>query len=476
MAWSVGEKVASMLLQAGVSILVLRHLTPSDLGAWGILTAIAAVALIVVDSGFSQALIRRENPAPGEYKAAFLFNVRISVALYLALTLLSPAIARFYAMPSVAVVAPVFFLLLPINALCVIQNTMLTRQMRFASMSKIVFASSVVSGVVAVALAVSGCGRWSFVGQRVAAMAVRTGLMWRCSDWRPTAPRKRGALRRMAPYSLSLMATDLIATLYNKIPQFFLGKLYPSSVLGYFDQAQKLKDLPVASTMQSVQSVTFPALAQIGGQPAKLAESYRQVAMTVAYVMFPVVAGLVAVAGDFFELFLGPEWMPTVPYFRVLCLTGLFYPVATVAYNVLKVRSDGRIVVRLEIVKKAVMTVVFAVTIPRSVTAVVWGLVAIACGELAINFAATTRFTALTFGRFLRTLLPVALTTALMYLAVAAVGSRIGEADAWLRLVLKIVAGVTVYWGLSAAFRLEAYREMVALVRRQTAKRPCGGA
>ena len=33
MAWSVGEKVASMLLQAGVSILVLRHLTPSDLGA-----------------------------------------------------------------------------------------------------------------------------------------------------------------------------------------------------------------------------------------------------------------------------------------------------------------------------------------------------------------------------------------------------------------------------------------------------------
>ena len=280
----------------------------------------------------------------------------------------------------------------------------------------------------------------------------------------------------MAPYSLSLMATDLIATLYNKIPQFFLGKLYPSSVLGYFDQAQKLKDLPVASTMQSVQAVTFPALAQIGGQPAKLAESYRQVAMTVAYVMFPVVAGLVAVAGDFFELFLGPEWMPTVPYFRVLCLTGLFYPVATVAYNVLKVRSDGRIVVRLEIVKKAVMTVVFAVTIPRSVTAVVWGLVAIACGELAINFAATTRFTALTFGRFLRTLLPVALTTALMYLAVAAVGSRIGEADAWLRLVLKIVAGVTVYWGLSAAFRLEAYREMVALVRRQTAKRPCGGA
>lgn len=470
MAWSIGEKIGTMLLQAGVSILVLRHLTPDDLGAWGILTAIAAVALIVVDSGFSQALIRRENPAPGEYKAAFLFNVRISVVLYLGLTALSPAIARFYGMPAIATVAPVFFLLLPINALCVIQNTMLTRRMLFAPMSKIVFASSVASGAVAVALAVSGCGLWSFAGQRVAAMAVRTALMWRCSDWRPTAPREPGALRRMAPYSLSLMATDLIATLYNKIPQFFLGRLYPSSVLGYFDQAQKLKDLPVASTMQSVQAVTFPALSQIGDCPAKLAESYRQVVMTVAYAMFPVVAGLAAVAGDFFELFLGPKWMPTVPYFRILCLTGLFYPIATVACNVLKVRSDGRIVVRLEIVKKIVMTAVFAATIPRSVTAVAWGLVAIAFGELAINFAATTRFTTLAFGRFLRTLLPVALATAAMYLAVWAVGRWVGEADAWLRLTAKIAAGAAVYWGLSAAFRLEAYREAVALVRRRTAE------
>lgn len=469
MAWSIGEKIGSMLLQAGVSIVVLRYLTPSDLGAWGILTAIAAVALIVVDSGFSQALIRRADPAPGEYKAAFLFNVWISVALYAVLAAASPVIARFYGMPSVAAVAPVFFLLLPVNALCVIQNTIFTRQMRFALMSKAVFVSSLVSGIVAVGLAVAGCGLWSFVGQRVTAMAVRTGLLWWCSDWRPTTPRERGALRRMAPYSLSLMATDLISTLYNKIPQFFLGKLYPSSVLGYFDQAQKLKDLPVASTMQSVQAVTFPALSQIGDRPEKLAESYRQVAMTIAYAMFPVVAGLVAVAEEFFELFLGPQWMPTVPYFRVLCLTGLFYPVAMVAYNILKVRSDGRIIVRLEIAKKAMMTVVFAVTIPRSVTAVVWGIVAIACCELAINFAATTRYTTLTLWRFVRSLLPVALVAAAMYLAVAGVGRWVGGGVA-VRLVLKIATGVAVYGALSMLFRLEACREVLALVRRRVVR------
>lgn len=466
MAWSIGEKIGTMLLQAGVSIIVLRHLLPSELGAWGILTALSAVALIVVDSGFSQALIRRAEPAPGEYKAVFLFNIAASLALYALLVGLSPLVARFYGMPGISVVAPVFFLLLPINALCVIQNTMLTRQLRFALMSKVVFTSSFVSGLVAVGLALAGCGLWSFVGQRVAAMAVRTGLLWWYSDWRPTAACDRDALRRMAPYGLSLMATDLISALYNKIPQFFLGKLYPSSVLGYYDQAQKLKDLPVTSTMQSVQGVTFPALSRIGNQPVKLAESYRQVVMVVAYAMFPVVAGLIATAGEFFAVFLGEKWMPTVPFFEVICLTGLFYPVAMVAYNILKVRSDGKIIVRLEVAKKIVMTGIFVVTIPHSVTAVVWGLVAISFCEMVINFLATTHYTTLTLYRFVRTQLPVALVAGAMYGAVMGVGALLGP-DPLLRLCVKVLLGAAVYWCLSALFRLEAYREVVGIIKKQ---------
>ena len=466
MAWSIGEKIGTMLLQAGVSIIVLRHLLPSELGAWGILTALSTVALIVVDSGFSQALIRRAEPAPGEYKAVFLFNIAASLALYALLVALSPLVARFYGMPDISIVAPVFFLLLPINALCVIQNTMLTRQLRFALMSKVVFTSSVVSGAVAVGLAVAGCGLWSFVGQRVSAMAVRTCLLWWYSDWRPTASRDRDALRRMAPYSLNLMVTDLISALYNKIPQFFLGKLYPSSVLGYYDQAQKLKDLPVTSTMQAVQGVTFPALSRIGDQPVKLAESYRQVVMVVAYAMFPVVAGLIATAGEFFAVFLGEKWMPTVPLFEVICLTGLFYPVAMVAYNILKVRSDGKIIVRLEVAKKIVMTAIFVVTIPHSVTAVVWGLVAISFCEMVINFLATTHYTTLTLYRFVRTQLPVALVAAAMYAAVMGVGSLLGP-EPLLRLCVKVLAGIVVYWGLSALFRLEAYREVVGIIKTQ---------
>ncbi len=130
--------------------------------------------------------------------------------------------------------------------------------------------------------------------------------------------------------------------------------------------------------MQAVQSVTFPALSKIADDERKFAESYRQVVMIVAFVMLPMMAGLIVVAPEMVDSLLGEKWMPMVPYFQVISLAGMFAPIATVSNNVLKVKSNGRIIVRLEVVKKIVMTLVLILTIPHSVLAVTWGLSAMA--------------------------------------------------------------------------------------------------
>lgn len=469
-AWSIAEKIGTILLQMGLSLVWLSLLVPAELGIMAIPTAFVAMALVLADSGFSQTLIRKAEPTPGEYKSVFLFNITVSTLLYLLLAGVAPLIGNYYDMPTIGRIAPVFFLILPINALCVIHNTVLVRQFRFALLSKVTLAASLVSSIAAIGIALAGFGIWSIVAQRVLQTTVRSALLWWLSDWRPCGEFDGRALRQMAPYSCSLMATDLISTFYTKIPQFFLGKLYPAAVLGSFDQAVKLKDQPVTSVMQAVQGVTFPALAKISGDEAKFTESYRQVVMVVAYAMFPIMLGMSAVAEDMFSLLLNEKWMPTVPYFEVVCLAGLFYPVAMIAYNILKVKSEGPLIVRLEIIKKIIMTGIFAVTIFHSVQAVVWGLVAIAFCEMLVNFLATTRFTSLTTYRFVRTLLPVALVSVAMYAAVWLTGFAVPD-NATLRLLAKIVAGVVTYAGLSALFRLEAFDEVVGIIKKQVARK-----
>ncbi|MDE6858052.1 MAG: oligosaccharide flippase family protein, partial [Alistipes sp.] len=253
---------------------------------------------------------------------------------------------------------------------------------------------------------------------------------------------------------------------FNNLPALFVGRLYSVTTLGFFNQAQKLKELPVSSTTQAVQNVTFPALSNIDGDERKFAESYRQVVMVVAFAMFPVMTGLSAVAEDTFALLLGEKWMPTVPYFEAICLTGLFAPLASVALNVVKVRSDGRAIVRAEIVKKTVMAAILAATIPVGVMALTWGLVAAAAVEMAVNVALSTRFCDFTARMFLRTVTPPAAISAAMYVVVRVLLSAMGTTAVSLRLAAGIAAGAAVYTALAAAFRLEAVAEVRAIVRK----------
>lgn len=464
------EKFGSMLLTMAVRFVILRLLTREILGFMSIPSAVVTVLLVIVDGGFSQSLVRHRNPGPYDYKSVFIFNLLVATALYLLLVATMPFVARWYDMPEVARITPVFFLLLPLNALCTVQNAIFTRQFRFELLSKVTFFSSLVGGLAAIALALAGWGIWSLVAERVLAAAVRAALLWWLSEWRPRGACGIAPIREMAPFGYSLMATDLISNFYGKIPQFFLGKLYSPATLGSFDQAVKLKDMPATTGMQAIQNVTFPALAKIRDDAPKFAESYRQVVMVVAYVMFPLMLGMSAVAHDMFAVLLGREWMPTVPYFEVVCLSGIFYTVGLVASNVLKAQCRGPLIVRLEIVKKILMTVVFAVTIPHSVMAVVWGLVVIAACEMAVNFGAARRFTTLSIRRILVTLLPVALVSAAMYAAVRATALWLPGNDI-LRLLAEVSVGVLVYVGLSWGCRLEAFREVCAIVKKQIARK-----
>lgn len=465
-AWSVAEKIGSMLLQVAVSIIVARLLMPDDFGVMAIMTFFTALALVVVDSGFSQTLIRKSEPTAEDYKSVFVFNIAISVLLYIGLTLTAPIVARFYEHDVIARIAPVLFLLLPVNALCVIQNTIFIREFRFDMLSKINFASSCVAGVIAIAMALAGMGVWALVGQRLGTMTAKAALLWLCSDWRAGGVFSTSTLRAMSPFSFRLMFTDIISAVYNNVAQLFIGKMYSTDTLGYFNQAQKLKELPVSSAMQSIQSVTYPALSNIKNDAAKFADSYRRVMMVTAFVMFPMMVGMIAVADDMFALLLGERWMPTVPYFRILSLCGVFYPVSMIAYNILKVKSDGSIIIRLEVVKKIVTTVILAVTIPYSVTAVAWGLVAMTAVEAAVNIAASTRFANLGAYAVLRTLAPIALLTAAMYLVVTGVAPYVAGLNLLARLTIEIVAGAAFYLLSALLFRMESIREMKEVVVR----------
>lgn len=471
-AWSFTEKILTMIIQMVVSIVVARQLMPSDFGVMAILTFFCSVALTIVDSGFSQTLIRKDDPSDQDYVSVITFNLAMAILLYFGLVFVaSEPLARLYDSPVIVDVAPILFLVLPINALCVVQTVMFTREFRFALLSKIVFFSSLISGLVAIAMAFMGFGIWSLVAQRLVQMSVKGVAFWTLRNWRTSARFSFRPLIEMAPFSLRLLATDLIASIYNNVAQLFIGKMHTTSTLGFYSQAQKLKDLPVTSTVQAVQGVTYPALSKISDDAEKFTNGYLRIIRLLSFVICPVMLGFVAIADDMFRLLLGERWMPTVPYFEILALSGLFYPLAIVSYNVLKAKSDGRVILRLEILKRVIMTGVLCYTIPRGVESVAWGMTAMAAVEFMLNTVTAHRYLSCDKLAVLRNVLPSLLLGVVMFGVLYLFDMAIEPLHVALRLLIAIVLGGVSYLLLALLFRVKALGEAITLVRELISKR-----
>lgn len=464
-AWSFSEKLLTMVVQMVVSIIVARELMPEDFGVMAIMTFFTSVALAIVDSGFSQTLIRKESPTDSDYRTVLRFNLLMSIVLYFVLIAVAHPISQLYDTPVILDIAPILFLILPINALCVVQTVMFTREFRFALLSKIVFSASLISGVVAVVMAVAGWGIWALVAQRLLMMGIKAVAFWWIRRWRTDAPVSLAALREMAPFSLRLLLTDLIASIYNNVAQLFIGKMHNTSMLGYYSQAQKLKDLPVISTVQAVQGVTFPALAQLKENDEKFTAGYLRIVELLSFVLFPVMLCMIAVASDMFMLLLGEKWMPTVPFFEILALSGLFYPLGVVAYNVLKSRSDGSVIVRLEVVKRLIQTIILAVTIPLGVEAVAWGISAMALVEWMLNAATAMRYVSCNTVALLRRIAPSMILAAVMFIAVRISQPYFASLHVALRLLLGILIAIATYLGGAWLCRINALGKALSLLR-----------
>lgn len=464
-AWSFAEKLLSMVIQMAVSIIVARMLAPADFGVMAIMTFFTSVTLAIVDSGFSQALIRKQEPTEEEYRSVLRFNIVVSVLLYALLVAIAPPLSRLYDSPIIADIAPVLFLVLPINSLCVVQTVMFTREFRFALLSKIVFLSSLISGIVAVVMAIMGCGIWSLVVQRLLMMGIKAISFWAIRRWRSDAKFSFKALRAMAPFATRLLATELIASVYNNIAQLFIGKIHTTSTLGYYSQAQKLKDLPVTSTVQAVQGVTFPALSKLADDSQKFDNGYLRIVGMLGFLIFPLMLGFIAIAPEMFELLLGQKWMPTVPYFEILALSGLFYPLAIVAYNVLKTKSDGRIILRLEVIKRVIMTAVLVYTIPRGVESVAWGMTAMAAIEFLLNTASAMRYMSIGLMQLIRAILPSLLLASSMFAALFTLNPYLKDTHLALHLTIDIMVAATIYLLLAWCFKVRALNEGISLLK-----------
>ena len=158
-----------------------RILTPADYGLIGMIAIFLAVSQSLIDSGFSQALIRKQDRSEIDNSTVFYFNILIGAALYLILYFSAPYIAVFYKEPLLTPITRVVCLSLIFNS----QRALYTTTLNFKTQAKATFLGAVISGAVGITMAYRGFGVWSIAIQQITNTFITNLCLWIFSKWRP---------------------------------------------------------------------------------------------------------------------------------------------------------------------------------------------------------------------------------------------------------------------------------------------------
>lgn len=463
--WSSIERFSTQGVQFLIMIIMARLLTPKDYGLIGMLAIFLAVAQSLIDSGFSQALIRKQNRTDVDNSTVFYFNIIVSCSLYLILFITAPFVADFYNQPELTSVMRVVCLGVILNSLAVVQRALLTVRIDFKTQAKASLSAAVISGCIGIVLAYSGFGVWALVVQQLLNLSVNTLLLWIFSKWRPIAVFSWDSFHELFAFGSKMLASGLLDTLYRNIYPIVIGKLFSASSLGHYTRAQQFSEFPSSNITGIIQRVTYPVLCGIQDDMERLTNVYRKFLKLSAFVIFPFMMGLSAVSKPFINISLGSQWEFCGQLLQVICFAMMWYPIHSINLNLLQVKGRSDLFLRLEIIKKILGITVLCITAPFGLIVMCYGQIFNSIVALAINTYYTGKLINVGFIRQMKDLFPTILLSLTMFGTILLVNGFI-ESNMY-RLIIGIMVGIVVYVSGSYIFKFKELQTLFSLIRRK---------
>ncbi|MGZ2368733.1 lipopolysaccharide biosynthesis protein [Ancylomarina sp. YFZ004] len=383
--WSFFDSFGKQSISFFIGIVLARILDPSVYGIIGMIVIFIAISNVFINSGFGAALIRKTDVTDRDCNTTFFFNLGIAIIFYCILFLVSPLIASFYDQPILIFIIRVQGIGLVINALSVVQHTLLTKRIDFKTQSKISIISTIISGAIGISMAYSGFGVWSLVAQQLGASFFKTVLLWYFNTWRPKWEFSIQSFKDLFGFGSKLLISALIDSIYNNLYYLIIGKFFSAAHLGFFTRAQGYSSLFSSNLTRVIERVSYPVLSSIQEDLKALRSGFRKIIKTSMLISFVAMMGLAACSESLVIILIGEKWAPCIPYLQLLCFSQMLYPLHSINLNILKVKGRSDLFLRLEIIKKCISIPVIIIGIYLGIKAMLIAMIINGCISYLLN-------------------------------------------------------------------------------------------
>lgn len=363
--WTLVDRVMQQLLYAVTGIVLARELSHDAFGLVGAVLVFQAFASLLVDSGFSYALIQRKSPTQTDYSSVLWFNLATAGILYLILYFAAPLIADCFQHDRRLIpLSRVMFLSIIINASAIVQTNRLMKRMDVRLLTLANGLGLTAGGVAGIWLALAGAGAWAIVWQTLVSAAVKSAILWAFCRWLPSATFSWQAIRSFFGIGGRMMFTSFLNTVFLQVYSVFIGAFVGLKQLGFYTQADKWSKMGITSISQTVTSGFLPPLAAVQDEPDRFRRISSKMNRFTAYLLFPAMLGLAVMATPVFHLLFGQKWDASIILFQILLVRGIFTVLNSLYNNYLLARGHARDIVWLEVLRDSVAIIALAVTFP----------------------------------------------------------------------------------------------------------------
>lgn len=439
--WNSVERFSSIGVQLICTFILARFLTPSDYGIIGMLAVFNAVANSFIDSGFGLALIREKEVSREDYSTILHFNVLLSIFFYVVLCLCSGLIADFYNQPILIDICKVVFLILPFQAVGLVQNTILQKELRFKKLCIISLSSSIISAVVAIIYAYLYKNVWALAIQMVLSQFLRSLFMWISTDFIPLLRFSKASFIKYFTFSKNILISGLIGNIIGNLQSILIGKYYSAADLGFYSQADRIKTIASTTTTGVIQNVTYPTLSKVYNNGGNLREAYKKVIMITIIFVGSIMSLIMGISSDLFEVLMGSQWREAGTYFLLLGINGLLYPLHSINQNILLVKGESKKILYLEITRRCIMLIIVFITIQFNVYVFAAGLSIYSFLLLFLNLSVCGKPIEYGVWSQLKDVTPIFLKQILVTVILLSISHILGEMNIYLRIIANILLG-----------------------------------
>lgn len=373
--WTYLQKFSSQLINFFISLVLARLLLPEDFGMMGLIYVFITIGHVLIDSGLSLSLIRTKHLDQEDYSTVFIANVVFGLFIYFISFLIAPFISNFYKIEILTTLIRIFALTFIITSFSSVQTALLTKKMLFKTQLFIAIPSLIISGIVGITLALLNYGVWSLVYASLVQNSIGTIQLWMYSDWRPNPVFNIEKFKVHFKFGYKLLITGIFDAVFVNIYPILIGKLYNVRQVGFYTQAEALKQLPISNVSSSLAKVTLPVFSRIQDDNIKIKNTYDGITQLALSIIAPILIFMSVLAEPLLHFLYSEKWIAAAPYLSILCFAGILPTINEYNINILNAKGKSNYILRIETFNKLFLIIMIGTLFKFGIYALIWSKV-----------------------------------------------------------------------------------------------------